>query len=128
MPDNTPDANRMCLPISNQPPGFKTPMLRFAGNTVQSNNFVSNIFTGKPSGEEWLAITDYHFSENDIVVHQYGSDVEEHFNVATVVFVVNPERPLEVQNGYLVFETSNHILEHENPDKIKALIEKKYIF
>src|SRR5262245_53791436 len=69
MPDRTPMANRMCLPISNQPPGFKVKMLRVhSGSVPEKQGFFSRIFTGKRTNEEWIAIGNYRFEENDIVV------------------------------------------------------------
>jgi len=72
MPDKTPMANRMCLPISNQPPGFRVKILRVVENKqAVSQDFFLRILYGTQSNEEWVAISGYRFVENEIVVKEF---------------------------------------------------------
>ena len=133
MPDPTPMANRMCLPISNQPPGFKVQMLRVVeSKQSESQNFLSKIVYGHQSSEEWIAISGYHFDGNHIVVKEYtpigSSAIERSFNIANVVFPLNPDKKVSLENGYLSFETINGEHHRENITNLMTLIEQKFIF
>jgi len=138
MPDHTPMANRMCLPISNQPPGFKVQMLRVVENKQpEKQNLFSKILHGRRTNEEWIAINGYRFDGNDIVIKEYtsassseasGEFIERRYNLANVVFPLNPAKKLSSENGYLSFETINGELHHENAASLQALIGQKFIF
>ena len=141
MPDHTPMANRMCLPISNQPPGFKVQMLRVMANKQpEAQNLFSKILYGRQSNEEWIAISGYRFDGNDIVVKEYapnspllwrgagGEALKDRFNIANVIFSLNPDKKISSENNDLSFETINGEQHHENISTLQTLIQQKFIF
>ncbi len=60
MPDRTPDANRMCLPITTQSPGFKATFLLIKKSTApEETGFPNRTFFGGKSSYDQIPIRSY---------------------------------------------------------------------
>ncbi len=59
IPDGTPDANRMCLPINNRPPGFSVQMILLKKNTPSEQvNWWNQMLYGEKDQYDAVAVTD----------------------------------------------------------------------
>jgi|GEM_PF-2009559 len=132
-PDKTPFANRTCLPIGNQPPGFEVNMLRVMENkpTVHQN-FFSRLLFGTNSSDIYIPISSSRFEGTDIIVKEFSasgdSSFESHFNIADVVYPINEQKEIAERNGGLFFETADGVAVEESINDIQGFIEGQYLF
>lgn len=92
-PDPTPMANRQNLSVATMNPGFTTTFLkkRMDVQEKQKQSWFSVMLFGKSSVYEWLAISDYSFSTDSMVIEYYKEDpktpgVMASFTLADVLF------------------------------------------
>lgn len=95
IPDSTPDANNMLLPLSIKKPGAQFTLLRIKNpeNVVQVNIF-KKMLLGQPDAYRNVPITGYHFAKDSIYIDQYigAEDKPERktFNVYEVYYGIKP--------------------------------------
>ncbi len=90
IPDDTPQANNMLLPISIKKPGSVFTLLRIKKpETVEQVNIFSKMLFGQPDSYRSVPITGYHFAGDSIDVDRYiGAEdkpEKEAFNIYEVV-------------------------------------------
>jgi peptide/nickel transport system permease protein len=72
VPDSSPNANQMCLPVSLQKPGFSVMMLMQKTGTQKPVSFIDKVIHGSPSKFRIIPVTDYHFEGDKIIFHEYS--------------------------------------------------------
>src|SRR6187401_1624483 len=112
IPDKTLYANRICLPIGNQPPGFEITMLRIMRNEPsQPQSFFSKLVHGSKPDDIFIPISSSHYDGTDIVIKEFSpsgdSSFESRYNIADVVYPLNLSKGITERNRGLFFETSD---------------------
>src|SRR5436853_7763780 len=80
IPDNTTNANRVCLPIGNQPPGFEITMLRIIQNKpMEHQGFISRLIYGNHPDDSYIPIGSSYFEGNEIVVKEFSASGDSSF-------------------------------------------------
>ncbi|MFM7218268.1 MAG: ABC transporter permease [Bacteroidota bacterium] len=102
VPDGTPDANRMSLPIGNRPPGFKVTMLLVRKNSTQPPvGFFNRLLYGKKDLFEALPIDSVRIDRATLLVRPYaGGSVlmpERAVSLADAVWPLKDGVPVSVQ-------------------------------
>lgn len=70
-PDHSPNANRMILEVSGQPPGFKMQYLLVPRPEKQEVNFLQRTISGKPDQHVWIPIVSAQKTDQYIVARKY---------------------------------------------------------
>lgn len=70
-PDNTPFADLQTVEIQARKPGYTQLFLKIPNNKTPEGNVISRFFNGKASEFNYLPITGYHISGNEIIVQKY---------------------------------------------------------
>jgi peptide/nickel transport system permease protein len=100
-PDSTPYANDQKPELHIKEPGFSIQVLQIKKNEApQSNNLFSKMLFGRNSDYTGFPIYSYHFEGQDIIVEEYTGNIPNNgvkipFNVADVVYDVNPNSPIK---------------------------------
>jgi peptide/nickel transport system permease protein len=114
MPDNTPDAASMSLPLSLKKPGAKFMMLKIRkAEQVDEVNIFSRMLHGQPAMYQEIPITGYSFHKDSIIVNEYVSDEDKPERKAYNIF--------EVITGYPPIypeDRANHVLLHVTRDSL----------
>lgn len=78
MPDDSPDANNMNLPLSLKKPGstFKV-LLIPKTEKVKSANFLSRMLFGQPAQNQEVPVTSYYLKADSVIVSAYLSDEDK---------------------------------------------------
>lgn len=133
MPDSTPMANEMSLPLSVKKPGFSVKMLWVRKNKeVQEIGFFSKIFFGEESKFEKIPIQKYYFKKDKLIYEEYkpGRKINEEASIslADIVYPISIENTEVVaKNDSLYFEDIAGIKKKASIIDLKNLIEKKHI-
>jgi ABC-type dipeptide/oligopeptide/nickel transport system permease subunit len=132
IPDKTQHANRTCLPIGNEPPGFTVTVLRVMDNKpTVTQNFFSKIFFGLRRNDSYIPVSSTRYEGTDIVVREYSasgdSSFESRFNIADVVYPINPQKEIIERNGGLFFETADGVAIEESINDIQGFIDGQYL-
>ena len=127
-PDHTRLANRVCLPIGNQPPGFEVTLLKVAeNNPTEVTGYFSKMLFGLPGNDQYIPISSSHYEGNDIVVNEFSasgdSSFESRFNIADVVYHLNTSKAITERNGGLFFETTDGLVLEESVNDIQGIID-----
>lgn len=77
MPDHSPMANRMNLPIGNQPPGFRVEMLLVKKNFIKPSSFLTELFSGRENDVDMIPINRYRFEGNELVYNEFTGDATD---------------------------------------------------
>ena len=73
IPDNSPDANTMCLQIATKKPGFSTQPLHIPKQAFNNTDgFVSSLFNGKEDGNTYLPIAKSFIKNDTLYAVEYG--------------------------------------------------------
>ncbi|MEO8085562.1 MAG: ABC transporter permease [Bacteroidota bacterium] len=133
IPDGTRFANRKCIPIGNQPPGFEVMMLKVMGNKPEeSQGLFSRIVYGESFNNLYIPISSSHYEGTDIVVKEFSasgdSSFESRYNVADVVYTMNKQKKIIERNGGLFFENADGVQIEESISDIHAIIDGQYLF
>ncbi len=70
-PDHSPDANRMILEISGQPPGFSMQYLKIPKAGVSKIGILERTISGEPDAYIWMPIVSYTTNSDSIIVQKY---------------------------------------------------------
>lgn len=132
IPDKTTYANRICLPIANQPPGFEITMLRIVqNNRAEPENFISKLIYGKKPADLLVPISSSYYEGTDIVTKEFSasgdSSFENRYNVADVVYPLNIEKGISERNRGLFFETVDGAVIEESINDIQGFIDGQYL-
>lgn len=132
VPDKTPFANRVCLPISNQPPGFEVKMLRMMENKpTEVQGFFSRLVNGTRSNDIYLPISNSRYEGSDMIITEFSaagdSSFESRYNIAEVVYALNTKKKIIERNGGLFFETADGLTVEESINDIQAFIDGQYL-
>jgi len=132
IPDKTTYANRQCIPICNQPPGFEITMLRSVlNNPSKHQDFISRVIYGKETNEVYIPISSSYYEGTDIVIKEYSASgdlsFESRYNIADVVYPLNPEKGIVERNRGLFFETADGIMIEESINDIQGFIDGQYL-
>jgi len=78
IPDPSPNANQMCLPVSLQKPGFSVQMLmeKKPAAAVQPS-FFGRLLNGKPPGYRLIPITAYRFEGDKVIYSEFTGSVDK---------------------------------------------------
>ena len=131
-PDSAQFSGTTCFPIGNQPPGFSVKMLRMAENKPQSlQDFYSRMVFGSISGDIYIPIISAHYDGADIVVKEFSasgdSSYEGRFNIADVVYPLNPGKKIIEHNGALSFEKNDGSAAEESISVLHGIIDGQNI-
>lgn len=78
MPDDSPNANNMNLPLSLKKPGAKFKVLLIPKNEkADTLNFMSRMLFGQPALNQEVPITSYHLKKDSLIVDAYLSDEDK---------------------------------------------------
>ena len=133
MPDSTPMANEMSLPLSVKKPGFSVKMLWIRKNKeVQEAGFFLKMFFGEESPFEKIPIQKYFFKGSDFVYEEYkpGSKISEEvrINLADVVYSISVENPVVTsRNDSLFFLDLNGIKHKTSIKSLRKTVENDYL-
>jgi peptide/nickel transport system permease protein len=70
-PDHSPNANRMILEISGQPPGFTMSYLKIPKAEIRKTSFMERTLSGKPDDHTWIPIVSYSTNTDSVIVQKY---------------------------------------------------------
>ncbi len=135
-PDSTPNCNDQKPELQIKAPGFSIKMLKVRKNEQSYKvNFFSRMLFGEESDYTYIALYDYTFSGNDIVVEEYTGNepnrgTKVRHNLADVVYDINYNFPIKNDevNGIIEFykySTSEKV--KVKAKELKAEIEKNHI-
>ena len=132
IPDKTLSANRVCLPIGNQPPGFEITMLRIIQNRPSvPQSFFSKLVHGKIPNDIFIPISSSRYDGTDIVIKEYSasgdSSFESRYNIADVVYPLNTDKSIVEKNRGLFFETADGISIEESINDIQGFIDGQHL-
>lgn len=78
MPDHSPDANHMSLPLSLKPPGFTYTVLKTPkSDNVEPTNIFSRMLFGHPSPYQELPIVNYSIKKDSLIADEYISSEDK---------------------------------------------------
>jgi ABC-type dipeptide/oligopeptide/nickel transport system permease subunit len=132
IPDKTLYANRLCLPIGNQPPGFEITMLRITENKpTVPQSFFSKLVHGKIPNDMFIPISSSRYEGTDIVIKEFSasgdSSFESRYNIADVVYPLNLDKPILEKNRGLFFETADGMTIEESINDIQGFIDGQHL-
>ena len=109
MPDDTPSANNMMLPLSIKKPGsaftiLKTPKSRH----VDTTGFFQKMLHGQPMGYNEIPISSFRFSGDSIMIREYIGDEEQGEEIAYLLSRVSGKRFADIA-GHRAFVLKNNI-------------------
>lgn len=99
--DGTPNANRMCLPLANQKPGFTISVLKLKKVVHhEKNSFFKRIFIGQKDNFDFEPIKSYYVDDDFIVVNKYVQEsylgsVEKKINISQLYNEVELDKNIE---------------------------------
>lgn len=70
-PDPSPNANRMILEVSGQPPGFTMNYLKLKKNDARQVGILERTISGKPDEFNWIPVVSHRLENNNIIVEKY---------------------------------------------------------
>jgi peptide/nickel transport system permease protein len=78
MPDTSPNANNMCLPLSLKKPGAKFTMLLIPkAEKTDTVNFIERMLYGQPALNQEIPVTAYSLKNDSVIVSEYLSDEDK---------------------------------------------------
>jgi peptide/nickel transport system permease protein len=78
MPDTSPNANNMCLPLSLKKPGAKFTMLLIPkAEKTDTVNFIERMLYGQPTLNQEIPVTAYSLKNDSVIVNEYLSDEDK---------------------------------------------------
>jgi peptide/nickel transport system permease protein len=106
VPDPTPDANRMSLPIGNRPPGFSVRMLLVRKNTSPPpTDLWTRLLVGKRDIFNSIPIDSFRVDGSYIVIRPYGGGTvimpEQRVSLADAVWPLKDGEPVTLQGEVL---------------------------
>ena len=72
IPDNSPNSNQMCLPISLQHPGFSAKFIKVPTPNASEESFLTNCFTGKEKPYNLIPINHWKIKGNYLFYSNYN--------------------------------------------------------
>lgn len=105
MPDATPNANNMSLPLSLKKPGSEFMLLKIRkSDPVDTVSFFHKLFFGQPDFYSEIPITNYRFVQDSIIVDEYiGQEDKPERNAYNIFEVITGKKPLYSKNEVTVF-------------------------
>jgi len=97
MPDHSPEANHMSLPLSLKPPGFAYTVLKInKPEKIEQANIFSRMLFGQPSPFQEIPVVNYRIKKDSLIVNEYISseDNPERRSFALKDLAVNPSKVL----------------------------------
>jgi peptide/nickel transport system permease protein len=102
-PDKTPDVNEQNTEISLVSPRFETQMLAVRKNKlIPSNSWLTTIWSGRQNEFDNIAIKNYQFYKDSILVFTLGGDTIS-FSLPNVVYPLSLKKTEITQNGNELF-------------------------
>jgi peptide/nickel transport system permease protein len=102
-PDPTPDANRICLSIGNQRPGFRTDFLLLRKNQAAPvTSLAERLWNGVPDSMQWVAVASWSISGDSVLYREWSSDAplpEQGLLLADAVWPVLDVKQLRQERG-----------------------------
>lgn len=78
MPDHSPDANHMSLPLSLKPPGFNYTILKTPkSDNIEPTNIFSRMLFGQPSPYQEVPIVNYSIKKDSLIANEYISSEDK---------------------------------------------------
>lgn len=78
MPDHSPEANHMSLPLSLKPPGFNYTVLKIPkSEKIESTNIFSRMLFGQPSPYQEIPIVNYSIKKDSLIADEYISSEDK---------------------------------------------------
>ncbi|MFZ7154250.1 MAG: ABC transporter permease [Bacteroidota bacterium] len=73
--DESPEANRICLPIGNQRPGFTSDFLLLRKNQeAMVPGLWQQFWNGTPDSMQWVAVSDWRIASDTVFYHEWSPD------------------------------------------------------
>jgi len=102
MPDHSPEANHMSLPLSLKSPGFTYTVLKIPKpDKIEPANIFGRMLFGQPSPFQEMPVVNYSIKKDSLIVNEYISseDKPERRSFALKELAVNPSRvPFKAQD------------------------------
>jgi peptide/nickel transport system permease protein len=90
-PDNSKFANRQCLEIATQKPGFQIDFLKIPLQTeYKKSSFLSDMIWGSNAHFEYIPIESYYFSDEKVVLKRYNQTVKQEISFKKFGFCEKP--------------------------------------
>ncbi len=100
MPDHSPDANHMSLPLSLKPPGFTYTVLKISKpEKVEATNIFSRMLFGQPSANQEIPIVNYSLKKDSLVIDEYISSEDKPERRSFALKELTPGQPVSNFNG-----------------------------
>ena len=132
MPDASPDANEMCLPLSMRKPGYSVSMILIQKNQdFSETGIIDKMLFGRENCYTEIPITSWRFNGADIVLQEYsGFDdrkgPEKRYNLAQVVYALNSENPdIMVKDSTVSFITCKNVRKTISISELKTAVISK---
>ncbi len=107
MPDHSPDANHMSLPLSLKPPGFNYTVLETPKyDIIESTNIFSRMFFGQPSPYQEVPIVNYSIRKDSLIADEYISSEDKPERRSFAIKDLIVDRPIKN------FDSQNFIKQH----------------
>lgn len=105
MPDATPNANNMSLPLSLKKPGSEFMLLKIRkSDRVDTVNFFHKVCFGQPDFYTEIPITNYRFVQDSIIVNEYiGEEDKPERNAYNIFEIITGKKPLYNKNEVTIF-------------------------
>lgn len=110
MPDATPNANNMSLPLSLKKPGASFKLLKIRkSEPVDTVNLFRKLFFGQPDFYTEIPITNWRFAKDSILVNEYiGDEDKPELNSYNIFEVVAGNKPQYLGNQVKVCYSGDH--------------------
>ena len=114
IPDATPMANRMSLPLATKKPGFKVDVIEVKKNVpVEKVNLLQRIMYGKPSHSNYIPVSHSEIRGSFIYFMEYDDEYEsvsgsvelDSLHLADALYHLDPAYPLATENNIISFQT-----------------------
>jgi len=115
IPDSTPMANQMSLPLATKKPGFAVDVIKIKKNAaVEWGNIFERMLYGQPPGEFFIPVSSVKVDEDYIYFSEYSDDEEsagaltrdmDSIHIADALFHLEPNIPLKREGNLISFTT-----------------------
>jgi len=133
MPDSTPMANEMSLPLSIKKPGFHVEMIWLRKNKlIEKPSWISEFFFGEESKFEKIPIQKYAFNGADLIYEEYAPGRKKsspmHISLADAVYDISADAPeVLAKNDSLFFQDMQGLFHRESIASLRMQIQKNQI-
>lgn len=133
IPDPTPLANRMSLPLATKKPGFSVDVIEIKRNIpIEKVNLIERIFYGKPPVSTFIPVSSSEIADEYLYFVEYSEDGSSHviavdkdsIHLADAAFHLHPDIPVVKEGKKVVFTTIDGEKHQMTIDQLQAVAAK----